>query len=145
VNTIETLPDRLREKFVFDPNGCWVWPKSLRRGYGQYWLNGQARSAHRTVYELLIGPIREGLQLDHLCRVRNCVNPDHLEQVTNAENARRGNTGIHCRDKTECPRGHSYDEANTYVNPSGSRECRACRRAQRKWSRVTRSRKQSAK
>ena len=96
--------------------------------------------AHRLAYELVIGPIPKGLQIDHLCRVKDCVNPAHLEAVTNGENRRRAYTATgwvykqqplrlpRTSERTHCPRNHPYDEQNTYRNPAGSRECRACRR-----------------
>jgi hypothetical protein len=87
--------------------------------------------AHRFAYELLVGPIPEGLELDHLCRNHACVNPAHLEPVIHVENIRRGDTdaqGRCNRDKTHCPAGHPLDEANTYHNPHGWRACRTCNR-----------------
>lgn len=111
---------------------CWLWTASLCDGYGQFSVSaGLPRRAHRVAYELLVGPIPEGLTLDHLCRVRNCVRPDHLEPVTQAENTRRASLG-----KTHCRQGHPYDEANTYIRPSrGERECRICRReSMKRWA-----------
>lgn len=86
--------------------------------------------AHRFAYEDIVGPILEGLTIDHLCRVRHCVNPAHLEPVTHLENVRRGNGGLNQLAKTHCPKGHPYDEENTYRLPSrpSGRYCRACRR-----------------
>lgn len=100
-------------------------------GYVRVKVGGSrlAVHAHRLAYEAVKGPIPAGLQIDHLCRVRNCVNPDHLEAVTQQENVRRGRVGENTRSKTHCPQGHPYDEANTYRNPAGSRNCRTCHRA----------------
>jgi hypothetical protein len=102
-----------------------------RSGYGQFKLHGRQLAAHRMAYELRIGRIPEGLVIDHLCRVRHCVAPLHLEAVTNAENIRRGETGLrsgaYMRAKTHCPRGHAYDAANTYIRSDGSRICRTCK------------------
>ena len=85
-------PMRLRiERYVErDANGCWLWMGALNRaGYAQLYLNGAARLAHRLAYAEHVGPIPDGLPLDHLCRVKRCVNPDHLEPVTASENVRR--------------------------------------------------------
>lgn len=105
-------------------SGCWRWQGQIDAcGYGKY--TGQA--AHRIAYALFKGPIPEGLQIDHLCRTRDCVNPDHMEPVTHAENMRRSAPA----QKTHCVNGHLLDEANTYVrlgSASGRRTCRACNR-----------------
>lgn len=114
------------------PTGCWLWMGSLTdRGYGAPFRLDDDRkvSPHRLAYELLVGPIPEGLQLDHLCRVRNCVNPAHLEPVTCQENLLRGMTWAAFNSrKTHCKHGHPFDEANTRIAPDGSRACRACGR-----------------
>lgn len=129
------LPSRIETKFIPEPNtGCWLWfAYRDRKGYGTVGVGTAVKYAHRVVYETLRGPIPEGLQLDHLCRVRCCVNPDHLEPVTNQENARRGDNGKRQRARTHCPRGHAYDAANTAVNTRGDgrkfRVCRTCDRA----------------
>lgn len=107
--------------------GCWLWEGHVGSdGYGSAFnVTGQHDRAvpHRIAYELLVGLIPEGLQLDHLCRVRNCVNPDHLEPVTAKENRVRGGATI-----THCPSGHEYDGDNTYMRPQGGKACRACAR-----------------
>ncbi|WP_217488537.1 HNH endonuclease signature motif containing protein [Curtobacterium sp. Csp1] len=97
---------------------CWNWIGTKNPdGYGKY----RGRHAHRVVYERDRGAIPEGLELDHLCRNKQCVNPDHLEPVTRAENIDR-RTAV----TFQCPSGHSYSEANTYVRPDGTRRCREC-------------------
>ena len=105
---------------------CWLWTAG-QNGEGYGFTTALFRMlAHRFAYELLVGPIPEGLQLDHLCRVRNCVRPDHLEPVTNRVNVQRGARGSLV---THCPAGHEYDEANTYyAKRDGHRVCRTCRR-----------------
>ena len=96
-------------------------------------LNKKMILAHRFSYEHFRELIPEGLQIDHLCRVRHCVNPVHMEAVTQQENIRRGKAGQRTGElnlaKTHCPYGHPYDEENTYVILStGNRQCRICRR-----------------
>lgn len=111
---------------------CWTWtpPRHPKTGYGSFWLNGRQALAHRVAYEMTHGEIPAGLQIDHLCRTRACVRPDHLEAVTPAVNVRRGVMPLRNASKTECPAGHPYNEANTYVSPGGRRDCRACSRVQ---------------
>lgn len=108
---------------------CWLWTAYVRRdGYGTFGVSGQKLMAHRVSYECLTGSIPSGLQLDHLCRVRHCVNPAHLEPVTLQINISRGLAGAHQRIKTHCPQGHQYNEENTYHYADGSRHCRTCQR-----------------
>lgn len=100
------LTERFERLYEPEPNsGCWLWKGATACGYGYF----RHRPAHRFAYELYRGPIPEGLQLDHLCRVRSCVNPSHLEAVTQGVNLHRGET-IAARNaaKTHCPKGHEY-------------------------------------
>lgn len=109
---------------------CWLWLGSLRNGYGAVRVNGRLVRAHRLAFELIRGPIQDGLFLDHLCRVRCCVNPAHLEPVTLRTNNLRGNgaSGINAR-KTHCLRGHPLEGDHVYRRPDRTgRECRVCRR-----------------
>ncbi|MGN6128491.1 MAG: HNH endonuclease signature motif containing protein [Humibacter sp.] len=112
-----------------DSNGCMLWMASTWDGYGRFKLGGAMRQAHRLSYAMAYGSVPAGLQLDHLCRVRHCVAPDHLEPVTSQENSRRG-SGVAAKNaaKTHCLRGHRYDDANTYIPPAGGRRCLACQR-----------------
>ena len=109
-----------------DLGPCWLWTGGQNGvGYGMFWCGGRKVLAHRFAYELLVGPIPPGLQIDHLCRVRCCVRHGHLEPVTHQENALRGDAGLNHRSKTNCPQGHPYDAENTYLW-RGQRRCRAC-------------------
>ncbi len=129
--TAPPLEERFWEKVYLPPceEDCWLWTAHRARGYGRFWLDGRLVPAHRWAYEQEVGPIPKGLQLDHLCRNRACVNLGHLEPVTNRENVLRGNglTAQQAR-RTHCPQGHSYDVANTYTDPTGGRRCRECER-----------------
>lgn len=110
--------------------GCWPWVGAFREdGYGTFRVNGRVERAHRLVYELLRGPIPDRLVIDHLCRNHACVNPSHLEPVTAVENVMRGVGPFASRARqTHCKRGHAFDEANTYVTPKGTRDCKECKR-----------------
>jgi len=117
-----------------DANGCRLWTAGKCQGYGSFRCGVKIAKVHRISYELAKGPIPEGLVIDHLCRVRHCVAPEHLEAVTSAENVRRSPVApsVVNAAKTHCLQGHPYDEANTYVTSHGYRSCRTCRRAWRR-------------
>lgn len=120
------------ERSVPEPNtGCWLWLRAIGAdGYGRVSISGRTRLAHRASWELHVGPIPSGLVIDHKCRVRSCVNPDHLRVTTIGDNVRcgEGPTGQHLR-ATHCIRGHAFDEANTYrYKKTGWRMCRTCQR-----------------
>ncbi|NEE06902.1 HNH endonuclease [Streptomyces sp. SID7499] len=132
---MKTLADRFWCKVQRNPDGCWLWTAATFKatGYGQFREGGRGsrvRTAHRVAYELLVGSVPAGLQLDHLCRNRRCVNPAHLEPVTNRENGLRGTSFAAVNAaKTHCVRGHAFDTDNTLTSPAtGHRRCRACAR-----------------
>ncbi len=123
-----TPEERLAKRYAVNADGCWIWQSGLNPGgYGQFRFNGRQVGAHRAAYLMFRGPIAHGLDLDHLCRNRACVNPAHLEPVARSENLRRGEVGQWNRATERCPKGHPYDEANTYHDPRGWRGCRMCR------------------
>lgn len=127
--------DGLLERTMPEPNsGCLFWMGTVNQfGYGRVTVAGRRTVAHRAVYEMACGPVSPGLELDHLCRVRSCVNPAHLEPVTKRVNGLRGLAGVKSgamqRAKTHCPEGHPYSGANLFLRSSGHRECRICMRA----------------
>lgn len=128
------LEARLLKYVLPEPNsGCWLWTGALGTGgYGQFSVNRKVRRAHRVSYELFKCDIPAGLDLDHLCRVRCCVNPDHLEPVDRQTNCQRGETGhisgARKRAKTHCSQGHEYTPENTWVH-KGARKCIICKLA----------------
>ncbi len=127
-----SVAKRLWSGALADGTGCWVWQRSKRDGYGQMWVGGTTVGTHRLAYEIVKGPIPKGLEIDHLCRNRRCINPDHLEAVTGRENILRGE-GAPAQNarKTHCKRGHLFDEANTNIatgERAGERNCRECKR-----------------
>jgi hypothetical protein len=120
---------------------CWLWTAYIERnGYAYFKYKGERIGVHRLSYELVNGPIPAGLQIDHLCRVRHCLRPDHLEAVTTRENLMRG-IGVAARNaqKTHCDRGHAFTPENTPPNgrDGRGRGCRECRRitARLRWRR----------
>lgn len=123
-NTIDDLWSRVEKT-----DTCWLWTGYLQSGgYGQIWLDGSQPLVHRLAYETLVGPIPEGLTIDHLCRVRRCVNPSHLEPVTIQENLRRAWELRPCgspRVSTHCVNGHLWTPETTYER-RGFVECRTC-------------------
>ena len=108
-------------------DGCWIWTGSSMRAYGKFWDGLRAVPAHRWAYEEAVGPIPEGMTLDHLCRVPRCVRPDHMEPVSAVENFRRSLP--YRPPKTHCPKGHPYSGENLqrWSSPKAAR-CRQCER-----------------
>ncbi|MHC3450828.1 HNH endonuclease signature motif containing protein [Streptomyces prasinus] len=131
--------EKLTERTEPGPNGCVLYTGCVtNRGYGQISVDGVQKLAHRAIYELTVGPIPDGMNLDHTCHNRDvtcmggddcvhrrCINVEHLEPVTGPENTRRGKGWAINGTKTHCPQGHPYDEENTYVF-DGRRYCRTC-------------------
>lgn len=104
---------------VSKSDGCWTWLGVVHKGYGRH----SSEQAHRVAYERTVGPIGEGLEIDHLCMNPLCVRPDHLEPVTREENMRRRSAR-----QTHCKYGHEFTPENTYIHPPFGRECRTCNR-----------------
>lgn len=132
--SVLNLPERIASKIQINESGCWCWTAGKnRKGYGIVGRDGSTLLAHRLVYELLAGKIQKGLELDHICRRRNCTNPAHLEQVTHRENVLRG-VGPIARNaaKTHCKHGHELSVDNLvpkdWLN-RGHRRCLACTKA----------------
>lgn len=121
--------DRFWSKTTHGPNGCIVWTAKLSQGgYGRFWFNGREVAASRFAYEFAHGPIAAGLEVDHVCRNRACVNVEYLEAVTPAVNRQRRHTRNQYRDATHCIHGHAFVGDNLLIAPSGRRVCRACAR-----------------
>ena len=120
----------IHTKYLVDENGCWIWLGRLdRHGYGRYRLKkNKSTGAHRAVYQRLHGAIPPGLDLDHLCRVTACVNPDHLEPVTRAENLRRGLRIQSAITRAKCREGHSLLNDAVYYRVGNHKACKTCKR-----------------
>lgn len=129
---METLKSLSKDKFlsrVERTSTCWLWNGSINfYGYGTIFLSGKSVGAHRVAYELFRGSIPPNMQIDHLCYVKNCVFPDHLEVVTISENSRR--MQAHYGRPKVCRKGHPFDEINTCIRTNGRRFCKICRNVQ---------------
>lgn len=138
--SIRDLPQRIAAKIAIHESGCWRWRGYLTEGYGKTWWIDREKRAHRVIYEILVGPIPEGLDLDHLCHNedltcsggetcvhRCCVNPEHLKPRTRRDNTLASpchfDIGAHQRNKSHCPQGHPYAEGYIYAY---GRACRIC-------------------
>ena len=134
------LPDKDKQRFMSKVkvviDGCWEWEGSTdRHGYGYFWFAGKIRKAHRFSYTLCMRDIPEGLTIDHLCRNPACVNPQHLEPVTQKENVNRGERWTEEKRATHCPQGHAYAPDNAYINAdTGYKWCKICKlQRQKAW------------
>lgn len=104
---------------------CWLWTgTTIKGGYGRFTSGGHKILAHRFAYELLVGPVPGGFELDHLCRVPSCANTTHVEPVSHQVNCQRGSGS---KRKVSCLRGHQFNAENTYLTPGGRRQCRTCK------------------
>lgn len=130
VTTMQRWAAKVRLPEYWKDEACWGWAGTVDRwGYGTLWDNGRSVKATRFSYQRFIGPIPDGLVLDHLCRNPNCVNPSHLEAVTDKENVLRGvgPTAKNAR-KSHCLRGHELAGENLYLRRDGTRLCLPCQR-----------------
>ena len=125
------LPERVWAKVEVLNNGCWEWTAHRNHdGYGRIGVGSRSDGTrrlvylHRWVYEQMVGPVPDGLEIDHLCRNRACIRLEHLDVVTHRENMRRGIQA----QQTHCLRGHEYSEENTYWRNGNQRSCRECTR-----------------
>lgn len=126
--------ERVMARVAKTETGCWQHEAPREDGYARVLVGSRSdgsrrvRVAHRVVYESLVGPVPEGMDLDHLCRNRACVNPDHLEPVSRGINLHRGETIPAAKAaQTHCINGHEFDERNTGIRPNGTRWCKACK------------------
>jgi len=132
VRSITSPEDRLLSKVTPGPGGCWIFTGATTRGYGSIQgADGKTQRAHRLAYEIFIGPVPPGLHIDHLCRVRRCVNPAHLEAVPQRVNTLRGvSFSAENAVKTHCVNGHEFTPENTYHRSPTHRQCRTCNNTQ---------------
>jgi hypothetical protein len=125
-----TILFRLLGRMVHRVDECWIYPGycNTKTGYGNATFDGQRMEAHSAAYRLLVGPVPEGLELDHLCRVRACCNPLHLEPVSHQLNILRGESpSARQAAQTHCIHGHELASDNVWVDARGHRHCVACR------------------
>jgi hypothetical protein len=119
-----SVVDRFLSKHTINDQGCWIWSGNLDNGYGRFRIKDSCVPAHKFSYLMFVGAMPDGLQVDHLCRVKSCVNPHHLEAVTPKENTTRHRNTI-----KHCPNGHEYTHENIKTSDFqkyGRRGCRIC-------------------
>ena len=158
VHSLNEIYERFINLLKVDHKGCWLYRTPAKSGYANFGINKRkSYRAHRFSYEIHKGAIPDGMHIDHLCSVKNCCNPDHLEIVTPKENTRRawerGEAKTHPKEiqiragrianaaavakklaMTHCKKGHPYDDENTIIVPTGGRDCRECRKIRcKKW------------
>lgn len=146
-----SLACRITANIVVAPNACHIWCGTLHQtgGYPRVRHNGKIRRTHRLAFEAWKGPIPHGLEIDHVCRQRTCVNPDHLEAVTKAVNLERADNNRRIvamniwRDRTHCAYGHPFSGANLGLHKNGVRYCKTCRaeRDRARWKKKAASRR----
>jgi hypothetical protein len=145
IPVLNKLPPRFWNKIELHPNGdCWQWKAGKTLGYGRFWLDGRTRNVHTLIYEAFYGPVPEGFQVDHLCRVTDCLKPGHLEAVTPRTNVLRSlNLAAQNAAKTHCPKGHLLAGDNlrkSDLDLYGHRNCRICRNENQRQRRLRKSR-----
>lgn len=119
----------LMQRVTIDPHtGCWLWRGLVNKktGYGRIFIDGKQQQVHRWAYENLVGTIPDGLEPDHLCRVRHCCNPEHLEEVTRSVNNARGLLGFQLTGRCRAGLHDMTNPDNIYIRPDGGRWCRPC-------------------
>ncbi len=135
---MKSILEAFLSKIIIVKSGCWVWIAFCNnKGYGQFNFNKKNARAHRFIYEYFYDRICSDLTIDHLCKVKNCVNPNHLEEVTNRENNLRSNSigGINSR-KTHCNKGHPLSGENLRIENYGGRRCKTCELDRKRRSRM---------
>ena len=142
------LPLRFWSKVYAAPTGCWLWQAATngRQRYGQFQWERRRQLAHRVSYEALVGAFPSGLESDHICRIRLCVNPLHIEPVTKQENIRRGRAGQQVLARTHCAQGHPYSGTNLRYHNGTRRKIvrwRLCRECARQWQINRRARRRA--
>ncbi len=123
--TAEVAAEKILSRLVV--GDCWRWTGATSMGYGYISADGRNQPVHRVLYEVLVGPVPADMVCDHLCRTRDCVNPDHIRIVSHAENIAAGSRQKVQRAQTHCKHGHEYTDENTYVRADrGTRQCKTC-------------------